>query len=106
MEKKPNLDGRIELDEVLLKAKRNTQQFIAQLEDEEAGERIETIDSHRNQMKADRTNTNRKKLQFVEEMKQSLGQEIKEKKARGIIIKKPTFKEKIKKFFISLYSKF
>lgn len=103
---KPNLEGKIELDEVLLKAKRNTQNFIAQLEDEEAGERIETVDSHRNQMKADRKNTDRKKLQFVEEMKHGLGKEIREKKARGIIIKKPTFKEKIKKFFSSLYSKF
>ena len=76
---KPNLEGRIELDEVLLKAKQNTQNFIVQLEDEEAGERIETVDSHRNQMKADRTNTNRKKLQFVDEMKQGLGKEIREK---------------------------
>ena len=103
---KPNLEGRIELDEVLLKAKKNTQNFINQLEDEEAGERIETVDSHRNQMKADRSNTNRKKLQFVDEMKHGLGKEIREKKARGIIIKKPTFKERLKKFFTSLYSKF
>ncbi len=100
------LDGRIELDEVLLKAKLNTQHFINHLEQEESGERIETIDSLQNQIKADRTNTNRKKLQFIDEIKSDLGKEIKERGARGIIIKKLTFAEKVKRFFRTIYSKF
>jgi hypothetical protein len=100
------IDGRIELDEVLLKAKLNTQNFINHLEQEELGERIETIDSLQNQMRADRTNTNRKKLQFIDEIKSDLGKEIKEKGARGITIKKLTFSEKIKRFFRGIYSKF
>jgi len=100
------LDGRIELDEVLLKVKRNTQNFINHLEQEEASERIETVDSLQNQIKADRTNTNRKKLQFIDEIKSDLGKEIKERGARGVTIKKLTFGEKIKRFFAKLYSKF
>jgi len=103
---KPNLKGRIELDDVLAKAKLNTKNFIKHLEEEEVGDRIETVDSLRNQMKADKSNTNRKKLQFVDEIKSSLGKEIIEKKGRGIKIKKPTFREKVRKFFVSLYSKF
>lgn len=103
---KPNLEGRIPLDDVLAKAKANTKQFIDQLEREEAGERIETTDSIQNQIKADKSNTTRKKLQFIDEMKNGLGAEIKAKKARGVIIKKPTFGERVKKFFAKLYSKF
>lgn len=103
---KPNLEGRIELDEVLLKASNNTAKFISQLEDEEAGERIETVDAHRNQMSADRTNTNRKKLQFIDELKNGIGQDIKEKKARGVKIKKVTFKEKLINIFATIYRKF
>lgn len=100
------LDGRIELDEILLKVKKNTQNFINNLEHEEANERIETLDSLQNQIKADRTNTNRKKLQFIDEIKSDLGKEIKDKGARGVTIKKLTFGEKIKRFFTKLYSKF
>ncbi len=98
------LDGRIDLDEVLAKAKANTAAFINHLEQEEVGERIETVDSLQNQMKADRTNTNRKKLQFIDEIKSGLGDEIKH--GNGVIIKKLTFGGKIKKFFSKLYSKF
>jgi len=103
---KPNLEGKIELDELLLKVKNDNANFINHLEEEEAGERIETVDSLRNQIKADKTNTNRKKLQFIDEMKNGLGKEIKEKKARGVVIHKPTFKEKLRNFFASLYAKF
>jgi len=102
----PNLEGRIELDDVLLKAKANTQNFINHLESEEAGERIETVDALANQIKADTTNTNRKKLQFVDEMKDGLGKEIMDNKARGVKLKKVTFKEKVLNFFRALYSKF
>lgn len=101
-----NLDGRIELDEVLMKVKRNTQDFINHLEQEEAGERVETIESLQNQIKGDRANTNRKKLQFIDEIKNGLGKEIKDTGARGVTIKKLTFGEKVKRFFTRLYSKF
>lgn len=103
---RPNLDGRIELDEVLLKAKNNTQNFINHLESEEAGERIETVDALSNQIKADTNDTNRKKLRFVDEMKSGLGKEIMDNKARGVKLKKVTFKEKILILFRAFYSKF
>lgn len=100
------LDGKIELDEVLLKVKANTTNFINHLEREEVGERVETVDSLLNQIKADKTNTDRKKLQFVEEIKTTLGKEIKASGARGVTIKKLTIGQRIKKFFVRLYSKF
>ncbi len=103
---KPDLEGKIELDELLLKVKNDNANFINHLEEEEAGERIETVDSLRNQIKADKSNTNRKKLQFIDELKNGIGQDIKDKKARGVIIKKATFKEKLIKFLASFYSKF
>lgn len=101
---KPNLDGRIPLDEVLLKAKMNTQNFIDHLEREEAGERVETIDSIQNQMKADKTNTERRKKDFINEMKAGLGTEI--KTVKGVRKRKKSFGEKLKDFFNKLYSKF
>lgn len=101
-----DLEGKITLDEVLLKAKANTKKFIEQLEKEESGERIETTDAIKNKMMADIANTRRKKSQFIEEIKSDLGKEIKEKKGRGVIIKKPTLGDRIKKFFTKLYSKF
>lgn len=104
MERKPNLEGRIPLDEVLLKAKINTKGFIDQLEREEAGERVETLDSIQNQMKADMANTERKKRQFIEEMKTGLGTEIKTEK--GVRERKKSLSERIGNFFKKLYSKF
>lgn len=105
-DKKPNLEGKIELDEVLLKARNSTKAFIEQLEQEEAGERIETVDAVRNRMKAESNNTNRKKMEYINDMKNGVGQEIKEKKARGVKIKKFTLKDKIGNFFKALYTKF
>ena len=104
MERKPNLEGRIPLDEVLLKAKINTKNFIDQLEKEEAGERIETSESIQNQMKADRNNTERKKHQFIDEMKNGLGVEIRTEK--GVRKRKKSISEIISTFFKKLYSKF
>lgn len=103
---KPNLEGKIELDELLLKVKNDNAKFIQHLEDEEAGERIETVDVLRNQIKGDKTNTDRKKNQFIDELKHGLGQEIMEKKGRGVIIKKQTFREKLLTFLGDFYSKF
>jgi len=103
---KPNLEGRIELDEVLAKARENTSRFINHLEREEAGERVETVDSIQNQMIGDKDNTNRKKKQFISEIKSSLGNEIKESGARGVVIIRPTLMERIKRALIKIYSKF
>jgi len=103
---KPNLEGRIELDEVLAKARENTSRFINHLEREEAGERVETVDSIQNQMIGDKDNTNRKKKQFISEIKSSLGNEIKESGARGVVIIRPTLMERIKRALIKIYLKF
>ena len=106
---KPNLEGRIELDDVLAKAKENTTNFINHLEAEEDGERIESVDAVRNEMLRDKKGTDRNKNKFIQEIKSGLGADIKKNKAYGVKIKKiekPTLKKRIKNFFIRLYSKF
>lgn len=101
---KPDLTGKIPLDDVLLKAKKNTEQFIEQLEREEAGERVETIDSIQNEILGDKKNAERKKQQFIDEIRNGLGETI--LKGNGIKIKKRTLGWRIKQFFIKLYSRF
>lgn len=101
---KPDLTGRITLDEVLLKAKKNTNEFITQLEQEESGERIETVDSHRNQILADKNNTDRNKNKFIKEIKGGLGHEI--LTVNGVILRRKNLGFRIKRFFIKLFSKF
>jgi hypothetical protein len=104
MEKRQNLDGKISLDDVLLKAKQNTAAFIEQLENEENGERVESVDAIINSIKADKAATERKKKQFISELKSGLGTEI--KTVKGVRERKKTFLEKLTNTFKKLYSKF
>ena len=106
--KKPNLEGKIELDEVLAKAKESTTNFINHLEAEEVGERIESVDVVRNQIVGDKKSSDIKKNQFIQEMKNGMGADIKKNKGYGVKVHKykPTRMEKFKYFLIRLYSKF
>jgi len=104
--KKPNLEGRIELDEVLAKAKESTTNFINHLEAEEEGERIESVDVIRNQMVGDKKSSDIKKNRFIQEMKNGIGADIKSKRGYGVKVHKPTRMERFKYFLINLYSKF
>jgi len=104
--KKPNLEGRIELDEVLAKAKESTTNFINHLESEEQGERIETVDTIRNQILGDKKSSDIKKNKFIQEMKNGMGADIMNKGGYGVKINKPTRMKRFKNFLIRLYSKF
>jgi len=101
---KTEKDGYISIDKVLSKANENTKTFIAELEKEESGERIETVDAVRNKILADKNNTERSKKKFISEIKSGLGNEIKTK--NGVVFKDKKFSFRIKKFFIKLFSKF
>jgi hypothetical protein len=101
-----NEDGMISLEEILAKQRASTHNFIKHLETEETGERIESVDAIRNEMKAHRNNTIRNKHKFIEEIKNGLGEDIIKNKAYGVKIKKRTLMDKIKDFFSRLYSNF
>jgi hypothetical protein len=101
---KPDLTGKIPLDDVLLKVKKSNQAFRENLEKEEANERVETIDSIQNQILADKKNSERKKKQFIDEIKNGLGEKI--LTTNGVKIKKKTLGWRIKRFFTRLYARF
>ena len=103
---KPDLTGKIELDEVLLKAKQHTNNFIEHLEKEEDGDRLETTESIQNQMIGDKIHTDKKKHDFIEDMKSGLGKEIKGKKGYGVKLIGERLGMRIRKFFLMIYSKF
>lgn len=97
-------DGYLSIDDILTKASTNTKTFIAKLEEEEANERIETVDSIQNRILADKNSTERNKHKFISEIKSGLGKEI--LTTNGVKIKKRTLGYRLKKFFIKLYSRF
>ena len=86
---KPNLEGKIPLETVLAKFKENNKEFKRNLENEESMEKIETVDSIANEIKAAKMNTAMKTNKFINEIKSGLGEEVK-KNPNGIkIIEKP-----------------
>ena len=74
---KPNLEGKIPLEQVLIKFNVKNKEFINSIEKEESLDKIETIDSVINQIKSDKISTNLKKQQFINEIKSDLGKEVK-----------------------------
>lgn len=70
---KSKLSGNISVEEVL----RSNREFRNNLEREESTERIETVDSIINDIKASNINTELKKNQFINEIKSNLGKEVK-----------------------------
>ena len=83
------LKGKISLEEVLSKFNEHNKGFINDLEkQEELEDRIETIDSINNEIKATKQNTELKKEQFINELKSGLGQKVKNNPNKVKIIKK------------------
>jgi hypothetical protein len=99
------MKGKISLDEVLKKFNEHNKKFINDLEKEESIERVETLDSNINKMKADKANTELKKNKFISEIKSGLGDKIKEKPNEIKLIKKSK-KQKIKDFLKKIFNKF
>ncbi len=74
MSDKPKI---IPLEEVLVKFEKHKKNFRESLEREEAGERIETLDSIENDIKAVKQNTEMKKNNFIAELQSGLGEKVK-----------------------------
>jgi hypothetical protein len=85
------------IDDLILRSKKDTENFIRTLEYEEKIERVETLDQLKNEMKADTLNTQIKKRKFAEELRSGLLDEIKSGGGIVKIEKKP--ESLIKKFF-------
>jgi flagellar biosynthesis chaperone FliJ len=94
-----------DIDLLLGKANEQTKKFIKQLESEEKHERVETIDSIVNDIKATKTQTELNKDRFINEIKSGLGQTIKEKPNDVRIIKK-TWYQKLKIWIKNIFTKF
>jgi len=99
------MKDKITLDEVLKKFNEHNKEFINNLEKEDSLERIETLDSNINKMKADKANTELKKNKFISEIKSGLGEKIKENPNEIKAIQKSK-KQKIKDFLKKIFNKF
>lgn len=102
---KPNLEGKIPLEAVLSKFKEHNKNFISGLEKEESLEKVETIDSIKNEIKATKEDVERKKNMFVNEIKTGLGQKVKAN-PNGITIIKKKWYQKLGTFLKNIFTRF
>ena len=90
------LKGKVSLEEVLSKFNEHNKEFINDLEKQEGlDDRIETIDSVANEIKATKQNTELKKEQFINELKSGLGNKVKSNANKIKIIKKKWYQRLI-----------
>ena len=90
------LKGKVSLEEVLSKFNEHNKEFINNLEKQEVfDDRIETIDSVANEIKATKQNTELKKEQFINELKSGLGNKVKSNPNKIKIIKKKWYQRLI-----------
>ena len=92
----------IALDELLEVANKQTKTFIEQLKQEEKIERVETEENVMREIKADSENSELKKKLFIQEIKNGLGQEIKQNRGARRVEKTrwQKIKESIENFFL------
>lgn len=92
----------ITLEDLLNKFDKQNKEFIKNIEKEEEFERIETLESIKNDIKAQQVQTERAKNKFAQSVISGLGEKVKANPNKVTIIKKPwhvKFKEFIKKIF-------
>jgi len=94
----------VTLDELLEITNKQTKTFIEQLKQEEKFERVETEENVIREIMADRENSELKKKQFIQEIKNGLGQEIKQN--RGVRRVEKTRWQKIKESIENFFLKF
>lgn len=105
-EKKVNLEGKIPLEEVLVKFKERNKEFREEIEKEESFEnRNETIDSIHNEIKGVKINTALKTDQFINEIKSGLGEKVR-KNPNGVKIIKKKWYQRIGTFIKNIFTKF
>lgn len=98
---KSKLNGNISVEEVL----KSNREFRNNLEREESTERVETVDSIINDIKAISLNTNLKKNQFINEIKSDFGREVKNNPGRIRKVEKKWY-QKIGLIIKSIFTKF
>ena len=94
----------VTLDELLEITNKQTKTFIEQLKQEEKFERVETEENVMREIMADRENSELKKKLFIQEIKNGLGQEIKQN--RGVRRVEKTRWQKIKESIENFFLKF
>jgi len=94
----------VTLDELLEITNKQTKTFIEQLKQEEKFERVETEENVIREIMADRENSELKKKLFIQEIKNGLGQEIKQN--RGVRRVEKTRWQKIKESIENFFLKF
>ena len=94
----------VTLDELLKVTNKQTKTFIEQLKQEEKFERVETEENVMREIMADRENSELKKKLFIQEIKNGLGQEIKQN--RGVRRVEKTRWQKIKESIENFFLKF
>ena len=94
----------VTLDELLEITNKQTKTFIEKLKQEEKFERVETEENVMREIMADRENSELKKKLFIQEIKNGLGQEIKQN--RGVRRVEKTRWQKIKEGIEDFFTKF
>jgi hypothetical protein len=94
----------VTLDELLEITNKQTKTFIEQLKQEEKFERVETEENVMREIMADRENSELKKNLFIQEIRNGLGQEIKQN--RGVRRVEKTRWQKIKEGIEDFFTKF
>lgn len=94
----------VTLDELLEITNKQTKTFIEKLKQEEKFERVETEENVMREIMADRENSELKKKLFIQEIKNGLGQEIKQN--RGVRRVEKTRWQKIKESIENFFLKF
>jgi|688.fasta_scaffold1450117_1 hypothetical protein len=97
--------GEISLEDLLSKVNNKTKSLITELESEEKNERVETLDSVINDIKGQKEQTKLNKLRFINEIKNGLGEKIKENPNEIMVIKKPWY-SKLGKLIKNIFTKF
>lgn len=92
----------VSLDELLEITNKRTKNFIKTLEAEEKFERVETEENVMREIMADRQNSELKKQLFIQEIRNGLGEEIKQNRGVRRVEKSrwTKIKESIENFFL------
>jgi hypothetical protein len=102
MEKSENI---VTLENLLLRFDAQTKKFIKELESEESNERVETIDSIINDIKAQKNHTKIQRDRFITDIKSGLGDKIKENPTTIIKHTKPWY-IRLSEWFKKIFTKF
>jgi hypothetical protein len=95
----------ITLDELLTKFNQDNKTFIDKLDDEEKASEHESIDDIEKEINDDKLKTEYNKNKFINELKNGLGQNIKQNPDTIKKVEK-TKPQKVKEFFINIFTKF